>query len=152
MHSNSANDRQTVVGFRQICEQIPRATAIAAKHLAMSIEEFNRALNLGMLTQQQISEALKNERPEPQTGQIWRHYKGAEVSIMFLDSCQAKIAKDRLFERAIAACSIPAGAEVVFYECFGKAWVRSLENFLQILGDTHDPVGGTMFYRFERIK
>lgn len=40
---------------------------------------------------------------------------------------------------------------LVIYACSGKIWFRTLEEFTQVLGDTHDPLAGTMFDRFQLI-
>lgn len=96
-------------------------------------------------------------------GQIWQHWKGGEYEIVGIDRAILGIKENEIFSiarieglpcSAIAVCDISPGSEMVLYAGQSKkaVYARSRDNFTEILGDTHDPKAGTMFYRFTRLK
>lgn len=74
------------------------------------------------------------DRPIPQPGELWRHWKGGLY-------CIVGVGRHTETEE-----------KFVVYWSFGHRNLncRPLEMFMEILGDTDDPKYGTQFYRFER--
>jgi hypothetical protein len=89
-------------------------------------------------------------RAFPQIGETWKHFKGNEyviidlrLSLCDLDEGEAiDVTSFHQFDYNIES-TICKGEEVVFYGAFGKVYARSLENFLELLGDGK--------HRFEKI-
>jgi hypothetical protein len=96
-------------------------------------------------------------RSIPEPGQQYRHWKGKVVRVDCLDFMKRGVNEGRTIyfgkrSKAIADHTIYDDSDIVIYECSGNFWARSLSNFLEILGDVDDPIGGTMFCRFERVE
>lgn len=93
--------------------------------------------------------------PKPQ--EKWMHWKGSVCTIVSTGKAiRSANELDPVFvvggiKAVIAAGQINEGDPIVVYlhEETESLWARSLQNFMEILGDT-DQIDGTMFSRFER--
>ena len=113
-------------------------------------------------------------RADPQPGSFYRHYKGNVVAVLGVAShsypsefptftCEFATARrsdkdsravvvKRDHDGELRFCEEYETDSLVIYACSGDIWARPLDEFLEILGDTHDPIGGTQYYRFEQIQ
>lgn len=106
---------------------------------------------------------------QPRSGQIYRHYKGKIAMVLAIAKftpehrsavlyCQARSTEDDssvyLYREADGTIVQPSivGSPLVIYACSGEIWFRDIANFTEILGDVHDPIGGTMFNRFQLLQ
>ncbi|BAS55285.1 hypothetical protein NIES2135_54430 [Leptolyngbya boryana NIES-2135] len=111
---------------------------------------------------------------EIKSGQIYRHHKGKIAMVLAIAKfvperrfvfgnpqpytyCRAKsteedYAIDIFYEADGTLAQTHIMSSLVIYACSGEIWFRTVDEFGEVLGDTHDPVGGTMFYRFQLIQ
>jgi hypothetical protein len=115
------------------------------------------------------------DRPLPQPGDTYRHYKGklAHVLGVATSAEPGEFALCNSFATARRSDGAPYPIEIrrddeegglrfraslsfgegplVIYSCSGDIWARPLDEFMEVLGNTRNERGGTMYHRFQKL-